>query len=88
MPDIAKFGKLVIKMWFPYNLEKNLKDHHIVVGGSKNLKRSIKTFFGISFQKMHGRVLCYFRLSVVFDDLSHSERNEIASSTARNFNNS
>ena len=75
-------------MWFPFNFAKNLKDRHFVVGGSKNLKLSPNTCFGVSFQK---NVLSSFLLfsSVCYqDDLSDSERNEIASSTARNFNNS
>ena len=75
-------------MWFPFNFAKKLKDRHFLVGGSKNLKLSPNTCFGVSFQK---NVLSSFLLfsSVCYqDDLSDSERNEIASSTARNFNNS
>ena len=75
-------------MWFSFNFAKNLKDRHFVMGGSKNLKLSTNIFFGISFQK---NVLSRFLLfsSVCYqDDLSNSERNEIASSTARNFKNS
>ena len=80
--------KLAIKMWFPFSFAKNLKDRHFVVVGSKNLKLSKNTCFGTSFQK---NILSSFLLfsSVFFqDDISESERNEIASSTARNFNNS
>ena len=59
-----------------------------MVGGSKNLKLSTNTCFGVSFQKK-----CIFEffavLSVCYqDDLSDRKRNEIASSTARKFNNS
>ena len=75
-------------MWFPFNFAKNLKDLYFAMGGSKNLKLSTNTCFGVSYQK---NVFSSFLLvSPVFynDDLSHSERNEIASSTARNFNNS
>ena len=36
-----------IKMWLPLNL----KDRYFVVGGSKNLKLSPNTCFGVSFQK-------------------------------------
>ena len=85
---LRNLEKLAIKMWFPFNFAKNLKDRHFVVGGSKNLKLSPNTCFGVSFQK---NVLSSFLLflSVCYqDDLSDSERNEIASSTARNFNNS
>ena len=74
-------------MWFPFNFAKNLKDGHFVVGGSKNLKLLPNTCFGVSFQK---NVLWSFLLfsSVCYqNDLSHSERNELASSAARNFNN-
>ena len=85
---LQSLEKLAIKIWFPFNFAKNLKDRHFVVGGSKNLKLSPNTCFGVSFQK---NVLSSFLLfsSVCYqDDLSDSERNEIASSTARNFNNS
>ena len=85
---LQNLEKLAIKMWFPFNFAKNLKDRHFVVGGSKTLKLSTNTCFGVSFQK---NVLSSFLLfsSVCYqDDLSDSERNEIASSTARNFNNS
>ena len=40
-----------IKMWFPLSFAKNLKDRYFVVGGSKNLKLSPNTCFGVSFQK-------------------------------------
>ena len=59
-----------------------------MVGGSQNLKLSTNTCFGIKFQK---NVLPSFLLfsSVCYqDDISDSERNEIASSTARDLNNS
>ena len=79
--------KLAIKMWFPFNFAKNLKDRHFVMGGSKNLKPET-FFFGVSFQKILLSSFLLF-LSVCYqDDLSDSERNEIASSTARNFNKS
>ena len=68
-------------MWFPFNFAKSLKVYHFVVGGSKNLKLSPNNCFGVSFQK---NVLSSFLLflSVCYqDDLSDSERNEIASST-------
>ena len=78
---------LVIKMWFPFNFAKNLKDRDFVVG---RLKTSGQTFskhlFGVSFQKNVLSSLLLF-LSVCYqDDLSDSERNGI--SAARNFNNS
>ena len=79
--------KLAIKMWFLINLAKILKGCYFVVGGSKNLKLSTKAFFGVSFQKT---VLSSFLpfLSVCYqDDLSDTERNEIASLTVHNFNN-
>ena len=79
--------KLAIKMRFPINFTKTLKDCYFVVGGSKNLKLSKKAIFGVSFQK---KLLWSFQLflSVCYqDDLSHNERNKIASLTVRNFNN-
>ena len=85
---LRSLEKLAIKMWFPFNFAKNLKDRHFVVGGSKNLKLSPNTCFGVSFQK---NVLSSFLLfsSVCYqDDLSDSKRNETASSTACNVNNS
>ena len=77
MSDICEIGKLAIKMWFSFNFAKNLKDRHFVVGGSKNLKLSLKTCFGVSFQTMYFRFFCYFRLSVIKMTYD-SERNEIA----------
>ena len=74
-------------MWIPFNFAKNLNDRDFAVSESKDLKLSTYTCFGVSFQKT---VLWSFLLfsSVSYqDDLSHSERNELASSAARNFNN-
>ena len=59
-----------------------------MVGGSKDLKFLTNTCFSVIFQK---NVLSSFLLfsSVCYqDDLNDSERNEIASSAVRNFNNS
>ena len=67
---------------------KNLKNRHCVVGGLKTLKLSTNTCFGASFQKNVFSSLLLF-LSVCYqDELSDSERNKIASLSARNFNNS
>ena len=77
---LRSLEKLAIKMWFPFNFAKNLKDRHFVVGGSKNLKLSPNTCFGVSFQK--NVFLSFLSFWSVY-----SERNEIASSTAPNFNN-
>ena len=88
MSDNCSLEKLAIKMWFPFNFLKNLKDRHFVVGGSKTLKLSTNTCFGVSFQKNVFSSFLLFSSVCYQDDLSDSERNEIASSTARNFNNS
>ena len=83
---LRSLEKLYIKMWFPFNFVKNLKDRNFVVGGSKNLKLSASSSFGFTFEK---NVLPSFLLflSVCYqDNLSDSERNEIASSTVRKFN--
>ena len=56
----AKFGKLTIKMWFPFNFAKRSKDRDFVVGGSKNWKLLPNTCFGVTFQK---NVLPTFLLS-------------------------
>ena len=85
---LRSLEKLAIKMWFPFNFTKNIKDRHSVVVGSKTLNLSTNICFGVSFQKNVFSSFLLF-LSVCYqDDLSDSERNEIASSTARNFNNS
>ena len=84
---LRSLEKLAIKIWFPFNFAKNLKDRHFVVGGSKNLKLSISTCFGVSFQKNIFLSFLLFSSVCYQDDLSDSKRNEIASSTARNFNN-
>ena len=43
--------KLAIKIRFPFNSAKNVKDRHFVVGGSKNLKLLPNTCFDVSFQE-------------------------------------
>ena len=81
------FGKISHLNVVSDQFHKNFKGLLFCGGGSKNLKLSTKAFFGVSFQK---NVLSSFLLfsSVRYqDDLSYSERNEIASLTARNFNN-
>ena len=89
MSDICKVWKnSPLKCGFRSISQNTLKDPDLVVGGSKNLKLSRKTCFGASFQK---NILSSFLLfSSVFyqDNLSDSGRKEIASSTARNFDNS
>ena len=80
--------KLAIKMWFFFNFENNLKNLHFVVSGSKNLKLSTNTCLSANFQKNLLPSFLLFSSVCYQDDLSNSERNEIASSTARNFNNS
>ena len=80
--------KLAMKIWFPFNFAKNLKDRYFAVGESKNLKLSPNTCFGVTFQE---NVLLSFLLfsSVCYEDgLSDNERNEIPCSGAHNFNNS
>ena len=67
---------------------RNLKDRHFVVDESKNLKLSANTCFGVSFQKNAFSSFLLFSSVCYQDDLSHSERNEIASSTARKLNSS
>ena len=88
---LRSLEKLAIKIWFPFNFakkKKKIKNRHFVVGGSKSLKLSTNTCFGVSFQKNLLSSFLLF-LSVCYqDDLSDSERNEIASLTACNFNNS
>ena len=80
--------KLAIKMWFLFNFAKNFKDPYFVVGGSKNLKLSPNTCFGVIFQKNVLPSFLLFSSVCYYDGLSDSERNQIASSTASNVNNS
>ena len=78
--------KLAIKMWFPFNVSKHLKDRHFEMGGLKSLKLPTNICFGVSFQK---NILSSFLLfsSVCYqDDLSDGERNEMASSRVCTFN--
>ena len=89
MSDIWKsLEKLAIKIWFTFNFAKNLKNRHFVVGGSKNLKLLTDTCFGISFQKNVLPIFLLFSSACYQDDLSDSERNEIASSADCNLSNS
>ena len=74
-----------LKCGYPFDFAKNVKDRHFVVGGSKKL--STNTFFGVSFQKNVFSSFLLFSSVCYQDDLSDSERNEIASSMAHNFNN-
>ena len=67
---LRSLEKLAIKIWFPFNFAKNLKDRYFVMGESKNLKLEI-SFLVLAFKKIYCRVFW----------------NEIASSTARIFNN-
>ena len=84
---LRNLEKLAIKMWFPFNFAKNLKNQHFVVSGSKNLKLSPYTHFVARFQRNILSSFLLFWSVCYYDDPSDSERNEIASSTARNFNN-
>ena len=59
-----------------------------MASGSKNLKISTNTCFAVSFQKNVFSSFLLFWSVCYQDDLCNSERNEIASSAARNFNNS
>ena len=77
-------------MWFPFNFAKNLKEKFISFcdGYVKALETFNKHFLWCQLSK---NVLLSFLLisSVCYQDvLSCSERNEIASSMGRNFNNS
>ena len=94
---LRSLEKLAIKVWFPINFAKTLKDCDFVVvvvvvvrggrGGSKSLKISTKAFFSFSFQKNVFWSFLLFSSVICQDDLSDSERHEIASLTTCNFNN-
>ena len=85
---LRSLAELTIKIWLSVQFAKNLKDRHFVAGGSKNLKLSTNICFGVSCQKNVFSSFLLFSSVCYQDDLSKSERNEIASSTVRNFNNS
>ena len=86
---LRSLEKLAIKMWFPFIFLRNLKNcHFIVLGGSKNLKLSTNTCLVLAFKKNLLPSFLLFSSVCYQDDLNNSERNEIASSTASNFNNS
>ena len=85
---LQSLEKLAIKICFPFNFAKKLKDCHFVVGESKSkVKLLTNTCFGVSFQKNALSVFLLFSSFCYQNDLSDSERNGIASSAARNFNN-
>ena len=78
--------KLAIKMWFPFNVSKHLKDRQFEMGGLKSLKLPTNICFGVSFQKNIWSSFLLFSSVCYQDDLSDSERNEMASSRACTFN--
>ena len=84
------FEKLTIKIWFPFNFTKNLKDRHFLVGESKNLKLSTNTCFGVSFQSNVLSNFWLFSSVCYWYDLSDTKQkqNETAGSMAHHFNNS
>ena len=67
---------------------KKIKGLSFYGGWSKNLKLSPDTCFGVSFKKNVLPSFLLFLSVYYYNDLSDSEKNETASSTARNFNNS
>ena len=75
-------------MWFSFNFAKKLKDSHIVLGGSNKFKLSPSTCFGVRLQKNALPSFLLFWSICYLDGLSDNKRNQIASSTARNFNSS
>ena len=84
----AKFGKISHWNMVSIQFRKKFKGPSFVVGGSKNLKLSTKNFFWCELLKNELSGFLLFSSVCYQDDLSDSERNEIASSTACNFNNS
>ena len=85
---LRSLEKLVIKMWLSVQFHKKFKGPSLCGGWIKELETFSSTCFVVSFQK---NVLSSFLLfsSVCYqDDLSDSKRNETASSTACNVNNS
>ena len=89
MSDIFEVSKnSPLKYGYPFSFAKNLKNRHLWWVGQRTWNFQQNTFFGVSFQKNVFSSFLLFLSLCYQDDLSDSERNEIASSTARNFNNS
>ena len=74
---------LAIKRWFPFNFIKILQGRHFVVGEPKNYKLLGDISFESGLQNIVLSSLLLFS-STCYDDI---QWNEVATSTARNFNN-
>ena len=79
---------LAIKRWFLFNFEKILQNRHFLVGGRKNFKLLADISFESSLQNTVLPSLLLFLCACYYVDLDNIQWNEVATSTARNFNNS
>ena len=85
--DICEVWKISHWNVVSVQFRKKIKGPSFCGGWVKELE-TFKTCFGVSFQKNVFPSFLLFSSVCYQDDLSNSERNEIASSTACNFNNS
>ena len=79
---------LAIKRWFPFNFTKIVQGRHFVVDGPKNFKLFPDISFDGGFQKILLSILPLFSCGCYQVNLDDIQLNEVATSTARNFNNS
>ena len=79
---------LAIKRWFPFNFAKTLRGRHFVKGWPKTFKLLVDTFFENSLQNTVLPSLLLFLCASYYVDLDDIQWTEVATSTARNFNNS
>ena len=79
---------LAIKRWFPFNFTKILQSRNFVVGGRKIFRLLGDLSFKSYLQNNALRSLQLFFCACYYADLVDIQRNELATSTARNFNNS
>ena len=79
---------LVIKRWFLFNFAKILQGRHFVVGGPKNFKLLVDISFESGLQSTVLLSLLLFLCACYYVDLHDIQWNEVATSTASNFNSS
>ena len=79
---------LSLKSWFPFNFTKLLQGCHFVVGEPKNFKLLADISFESGLQNTVLPSLLLYLCACYYVDLDDIQWNEVATSTARNFNNS
>ena len=79
---------LFIKRWFPFYFAIILQGRHFVVDGPKNFKLLVDISFESDLQNILLLSLLLFWCVCYLVDLDDIQWNEVATSTARNLNNS